>query len=146
MEGQSICAISAAFVAQGPVLVGGSCPAIELCHLCGCEQCASTEMIGCMGCCFAGSKIATMSASVLLLTSTSGVIRPNAHIAVIADTIVLSFSAGTRTLTEASTIATIGASYIILPSITAACVFTLLAGVSRTLVGVGLTSIAKSSG
>ena len=140
VEGRRTGPVFAAFVAEDPVLVGGTNPGIDLSHLRTGQQCTFVELAGC--CCFGGTIVTAVSTGVVFGSTTIGESGVSTLDAVIATTIVLTCLATGSTLTVTSTITAVGAGDILDPGMSD----TLVAIVSITLVGVGSADIATDRG
>ena len=144
MEGRGACAISTALVTESPGLTWASNPRVDLNHLATCQQISSLEQDSILLC--ASSIVATVGTGVLFGACSIGEVVVVAEVTVTAIAVELTRDAFARTLTETSTMTTVGTSHVLGPLVSRGGVGTQVTVAIVTLVSLGLTSVTGCGG
>ena len=136
--------MGASLVTQNPVLIRRTRPNIDLLHLCRSQECSTNKLIRTCRSSLCRTVVTTVGTGVLLRTCTRRVTRNGTLVTVIAAAIELTIGTTTRTLTVTCAVTTVRTSHNLRPVITGRLEDTLLAIITRALVGVGLTLVTVS--
>ena len=135
VEGRRTGPVFAAFVAEDPVLVGGTNPGIDLSHLRTGQQCTFVELAGRCG--LGGTVVTTVGTGVVFGSTTIGESGVTTLDTVVATTVVLTCFTIGSTITVTRTMTAVGTSDMLDPGMTD----TLVAIITITAIGTRLTNV-----